>query len=98
MNNIDYILQKLQEECAEVICIASKCFRFGLYGFHPKHKELNVDALTREIKDVLFVLEKMEEYGIIKQIVLSVEERSLLESRFYKYLEISKTLKEGNGN
>ena len=50
------ILDILQEECAEVIQMISKCRRFGIDEFHIKSGEINRARLTEEIGDLLCMI------------------------------------------
>lgn len=47
------ILDILQEECAEVIQMISKCRRFGLDNTHLKLEKPNRECLTEEIGDLM---------------------------------------------
>lgn len=58
------ILVILQEESAEVIQEVSKCFRFGLDGYHksgPTHREM----LQNEIGDVLAMIDLLVDEGVV---------------------------------
>ena len=59
------ILNILQEECAEVIQMVSKCRRFGMDGTHLKDGGTNRERLTEEIGDVLCMLKLAQDYGIV---------------------------------
>lgn len=59
------ILNILQEECAEVIQMVSKCRRFGIDGTHLKDGGTNRQRLTEEIGDVLCMLKLAQDYGIV---------------------------------
>jgi NTP pyrophosphatase (non-canonical NTP hydrolase) len=59
------ILNILQEECAEVIQMVSKCRRFGMDGTHLKDGGTNRERLTEEIGDVLCMLQLAQDFGII---------------------------------
>ena len=50
------ILDILQEECAEVIQMISKCRRFGIDEIHIKTGQINRDLLTEEIGDLLCMI------------------------------------------
>jgi len=61
------ILNILQEECAEVIQMVSKCRRFGLDQQHLKADKPNRDKLTEEIGDVLAMINLCIEHNIVNQ-------------------------------
>lgn len=49
----DAKLTHLIEECAEVISIACKIKRFGIFNYHPDHPDVtNLDNLQLEIEDL----------------------------------------------
>lgn len=50
--SLEEVLDKLIEECAEVIHAASKAKRFGMSNWHPETKRKNSDVLLDEIMDV----------------------------------------------
>ena len=60
------ILDILQEECAEVIQMISKCRRFGIDNFHLKSGELNRTRLTEELGDLQCML-KLATSSIVDQ-------------------------------
>ena len=59
------ILDILQEECAEVIQMVSKCRRFGIDNQHLKADRPNREKLTEEIGDLLCMIRLAQEYGIV---------------------------------
>lgn len=59
------ILDILQEECAELIQIISKCKRFGIDTIHLKANIPNRQRLVEEIGDVICMLELLEEHNFI---------------------------------
>ena len=58
--NIQYYLDKLQEESAEVIQAVSKIRRFGPDNHHPDRTTTNVQELVGEIEDFLALLAALE--------------------------------------
>jgi len=54
---IDHLLACVGEECGEIQQIIGKSIRFGLFDCHPVTKEVNLDALEREIHDLIAVYE-----------------------------------------
>ena len=65
MSKVDEILNILQEECAEVIQMVSKCRRFGIDNIHIKSEMPNREKLTEEIGDMLAMVELLIEEGVI---------------------------------
>ena len=59
------VMDILQEECAEVIQMISKCRRFGIDTVHLKAGESNRLCLTEEMGDVLAMIELMVEHGVV---------------------------------
>jgi NTP pyrophosphatase (non-canonical NTP hydrolase) len=59
------ILDILQEECAEVIQMVSKCRRFGIDDIHIKSGESNRSRLTEEVGDLMCMIQLMQEAGIV---------------------------------
>lgn len=55
----------LQEECAEVIQMVSKCRRFGIDNTHIKSGESNRARLTEEMGDMLCMLKLAQDFGIV---------------------------------
>jgi NTP pyrophosphatase (non-canonical NTP hydrolase) len=58
------VLTILQEECAELIQISCKCFRFGYGSVNPLTKLTNKQHLTQEIGDVLAMIDFCYKEGI----------------------------------
>jgi NTP pyrophosphatase (non-canonical NTP hydrolase) len=59
------IMDILQEECAEVIQMVSKCRRFGIDNTHIKSGESNRARLTEEMGDMLCMLKLAQDFGIV---------------------------------
>jgi NTP pyrophosphatase (non-canonical NTP hydrolase) len=76
------ILNILQEECAEVIQMVSKCRRFGIDTDHLKANKPNRSKLTEEIGDVLAMINLCIRYNIVdqSQVIIAQEQK-------YKKLE-----------
>ena len=55
-----WLLDKLQEEAAEVIQAVSKVRRFGDQNHHPDRSTTNKDELVSELTDLLAVLAALE--------------------------------------
>jgi len=56
----NYLLDKLQEEAAEVIQAVSKIRRFGENSSHPERKTNNKQELIIELEDLLAILAALE--------------------------------------
>jgi len=66
MNNKEKeIMDILQEECAEVIQMISKCRRFGIDTVHLKAGQANRKCLTDEMGDLLAMIDLMIEHGVV---------------------------------
>lgn len=66
MTKVEHLLQKLQEECAEVIQEASKVNLFGLddhYGERPT----NAARLESEFEDLLGAYEMLVDLGVLRK-------------------------------
>lgn len=55
MNETEYLLTTLSEECAEVAQRACKAIRFGLTEIQPGQEENNVRRMERELADLMAV-------------------------------------------
>jgi len=56
----NYLLDKLQEEAAEVIQAVSKIRRFGEHNKHPERDTTNKQELITELEDFLAILAALE--------------------------------------
>ena len=56
----NYLLDKLQEEAAEVIQAVSKIRRFGEQNKHPDRDTTNKQELVNELEDFLAILAALE--------------------------------------
>jgi NTP pyrophosphatase (non-canonical NTP hydrolase) len=63
--NQNEILDILQEECGEVVQMISKCRRFGLDNEYGKDAETNRSRLTKEVGDLMCMIQLMQEAGIV---------------------------------
>lgn len=63
--NQNEILDILQEECGEVVQIISKCRRFGLDNEYGEDAETNRSRLTKEVGDLMCMIQLMQEASII---------------------------------
>ncbi len=72
------ILDILQEECAELIQMVSKCRRFGIDEQHLKAAKPNRQRLTEEIGDVTAMINLCIQHNIVQQDeVLVAEEQKI---------------------
>ena len=55
-----WLLDKLQEESAEVIQAISKCRRFGEQNHHPDRTTTNLQELITELEDWLAIVAALE--------------------------------------
>ena len=60
-DRVQYLLDKLQEEAAEVIQAVSKIRRFGPHNHHPDRTETNLQELTGELEDFQAIVWALEE-------------------------------------
>jgi len=65
MNEAEYLLICLGEECAEVQQAISKVLRFGPENYHPNGGPTNIDELTRELTDLVAVAGILTRNGIV---------------------------------
>ena len=61
----EHLLVILMEECAEVQHRASKLLRFGPQDSDPATGEGSVDALVRELNDLMGTIQMVKTYGVI---------------------------------
>lgn len=93
MNEVEYLLQCLQEEAAEIIYAASKANRFGLTEQLQNNQALgrntnNADQLTLEINDLLAVTEMLQDAGFIPR-GWSSDAINAKKAKVKKYMEYS---------
>ena len=60
-DRVQYLLDKLQEEAAEIIQAVSKIRRFGPHNHHPDRQETNLEELTGELEDFQAIVWALEE-------------------------------------
>ena len=71
----NYLLDKLQEEAAEVIQAVSKIRRFGENNSHPDRNTTNKQELITELEDLLAILAALE---YCKYIDLKPQQKNIL--------------------
>jgi NTP pyrophosphatase (non-canonical NTP hydrolase) len=57
---VNFLLDKLQEEAAEVIQAVNKIRRFGETSKHPERQTTNKEDLVNELEDFLAILAALE--------------------------------------
>ena len=72
---VNYLLDKLQEEAAEVIQAVSKIRRFGESNTHPERTTTNKQDLVIELEDFLAILAALE---YCKYLDLSPSQQNIL--------------------
>lgn len=65
MNEIEYLLQCLSEECSEVSQRISKALRFSLEEAQPGQAQTNIERIYDELVDLQGVAVMLFERGII---------------------------------
>ena len=60
-HNYQYLLDKLQEEAAEIIQAVSKIRRFGPHNHHPDRTATNLQELASELEDFQAIVWALEE-------------------------------------
>lgn len=65
LNEEQYLLICLMEECDEVSQRAAKALRFGLNEAQPGQDLTNAARITQEINDLFTVIERIENLGMI---------------------------------
>lgn len=60
----DHYFTCLNEEAGEVIQATCKCMRFSEQDGYPNTDRTNISDLTKEINDVLAVIELLQEEGV----------------------------------
>jgi len=75
------ILTITQEECAEVIQVVSKIFRFGLGCEHvSSHRGItNTEKLCEEVGDLLAMIDLLVDEGILHTDLLSEHKQTKIE-------------------
>jgi hypothetical protein len=78
-----------QEECAEVIQIISKIFRFGFDAKHPEQVMNNRERLEEEVGDLRCMINLMISRGIIREEYVTQAENKKFE-KLHKWSNIFK--------
>lgn len=91
MNNIEYLLNVLGEECSEVHHRCSKAMRFGLDEVQPGQELNNARRLHQEVCDIYAVLEMLHAAGVN---IIHLD-RGLIEAKkrkVFETMELSRSL------
>ena len=88
MNNEEYILTLIAEECNEVAQRATKALRFGLYETQEGHKFNNKERLIQEFWDLTTVMRMLYPIDEFENEDWSTDKLERIE----KYMEYSKEL------
>lgn len=78
-NKQNEIMDILQEECAEVIQMVSKCRRFGIDNTHLKAGVSNRAKLTEEIGDLMCMIQLAQDNGIVDKEEIQLASRNKAE-------------------
>ena len=88
MNNQEYNLVKIIEECAEVQEACTKILRFGMHGKVPQCDNSNLDRLRLELGDLTVAIQLLE-YSIGESLEISEDELDLKRGRFTEFKDVS---------
>jgi hypothetical protein len=61
LNRKEYLLNLVQEECAEVAKRASKCIRFGVYEVRTDRTKNNLQLLAEEYLDLMTIIDMLND-------------------------------------
>ena len=97
MTRQEHLLTILSEECAEVIKEVSKALRFGLDDKEPNQEFTNSERITKELHDVIAVIEMLRDEGCIKRgrtgdVLRSFKEKQRKVEKYLEYSEKCGTL------
>ena len=92
MNKIEYLLDCLMEECAEIQKAASKTKRFGMDDFHPRDpKETpNWKLLEHEMYDLYAIVLMLQSEAVIGGIDLQSPKIGAKIDKVERYMEYSR--------
>lgn len=91
MNNREYLLTCLAEECMEVAQRATKAIRFGLQEIQPGQPHTNAERLTLELNDLWGVLAALRQSRIY-QPVFDTDLQDAKVEKLNKFMEYSRQL------
>lgn len=86
LNEQQYLLTLIQEECAELSQRASKALRFGLYEIQEEQSLNNWERLKGELTDLVTVIRILDK----DLFILNNIEIQKKETKIKKYMELSR--------
>lgn len=94
MNRKEHLLTCLAEECAEVAQACCKALRFGIDDKGPGHTLTNAQYISREVNDVIALVEMLEEEGLLPRpsSFTEIEAKKAKVALFMEYAEQRGTL------
>lgn len=85
-----FLLNKLSEECGEVVQDVSKAIIHGLDSHNPKTKISNKEKLETEIRDIITMVDMLCKRGILNKDIIMQDDKMLVkEKKVLKHLAIS---------
>lgn len=90
MNKIDYLVNVLVEECAEVAQRGTKILRFGHDEVQPEQSLDNTERLVGELNDLLAVVEMLQEEGLELKGLANPVALAKKKTRVEKFMKLSK--------
>jgi NTP pyrophosphatase (non-canonical NTP hydrolase) len=92
MDRKDHYYTCLNEEAGEVIQAACKCMRFSEEDGYPNTDRTNISDLTKELNDVLAVIELLQEEGVVFNGLFDRDQIETKKKRVKEWLEHSKKM------
>lgn len=89
MERKEYYFTCLNEEAGEVIQASCKCQRFGELDGYPNTERTNISDLTKELNDVLAVVELLQEEGVVFDGLFNREQIEAKKERVKKWFQHS---------
>jgi NTP pyrophosphatase (non-canonical NTP hydrolase) len=80
------------EECGEVIQAITKALRFGIDDVHPVLKETNRNLIHEEIGDLLTIIEKLQDIGMLSSELIETAKIKAKTKKEQKWLQNRRTL------
>lgn len=98
MDELQYLLAVLMEECAEVSQRASKGLRFTMEEVQPGQDQTNDQRLAGELNDLLAVVELIQDRGFLNDLrgpgaVAAITAKKSKVAKFMQYSRERGTLK-----
>jgi NTP pyrophosphatase (non-canonical NTP hydrolase) len=92
MDRKDHYYTCLNEEAGEVIQAACKCMRFSEEDGYPNTDRTNISDLTKELNDVLAVIELLQEEGVVFNGLFDRDQIEAKKKKVKEWLEHSKKM------